>query len=311
MPTSGGGGHGGFGGGFHGGGFHGGGYRGPRGPRFGGFWFFGPRFYYGGGLLGWFFAPIILLVISLVLIAVILLSLAATIGQKTVDYSESAAEDYALEQYEQAFGGEKGYEDKILLAFFTYEDGLEYRYITMNGDHLTNRVYNMMLGDSRSALSKAMRANISSTSYETTLGRNLSGVVEDLTGSVGAETKIFTCSETTHADGKSYLRNDSGLTVNAEMVNAALADFTAQTGIEMVIVVDEAAEVFGYETPIPGIIALVFLLALVGISIYFIVRNAKAKKNGGNGQNGGSNGSGATFNGNPRTDSDPYGQDNW
>ena len=310
MPTSGGGGHGGFGGGFHGGGggFHSGGYhRGPRGPRFGGFWFFGPRFYYGSGCLGWFFAPIIALIVLVILMVAIIFSLVGSIGQKKVDYDETSAEDYALARYEEVFGNESGYEDKILLAFFTYEDHLEYRYITMNGDHLTTRVYNMLRGESGTALSRAMRSNISSISYETTLGRNLSGVVEDLAESIALETKVFTCSED-HAAGRSYLRNDSALEISEEMVNGALADFTERTGIEMVIVVDEAAEVFGYESPVPAIVALVFLLALAGVTIYFIVRNAKAKKNGGN--NNGTNG-GATFNGNPRTDNDPYGNDNW
>ena len=68
MPTSGGGGHGGFsGGGFGGGGgFRGGGYR--RGPRMGGFWLFGPRLYYGGGCLSWFFGPIIMLGVAVILI---------------------------------------------------------------------------------------------------------------------------------------------------------------------------------------------------------------------------------------------------
>lgn len=308
MPTSGGGGHGGFsGGGFGGGGgFRGGGYR--RGPRMGGFWLFGPRLYYGSGCLSWFFGPIIMLGVALILIVAILFSMVASIGQKKVAYSESRAEEYALKQYETEFGNERGYEDKILLAFFTYEDHIEYRYIAKIGDDLTNSVYRMMRGTSGSMLSQAINANVNSTGYETTLSRNLSGVVETLATRMEGS-NVFTCGET-HVDGASHLRNDSALQIKEEMVNSALADFTARTGIEMVIVVDEAVDVFGYQSALPGIVALVVLLGVAGVAIWFIVRNAKARKNGGN-RNDNGNGSGATFNGNPRTENDPYGKDNW
>lgn len=307
MPSPGGGGHGGFGGGgFGGGGFHGGGFRGGRGPRMGGFWFFGPRFYYGGGCLGWFLGPIIALIVVAILMIAILVSLVGSIGKKTVAYSENRFESYLYDVYDEEFSGKAGYEDKIVLAVLTYDDHVEYRYMAMVGDHLPNSVFTKLRGDGNTALVHAMNNNMEGSSgYENKLARNLEGVVTDLTSSIGAVT--FSCAET-HVTGTSRLRNDSALSIDETMVNTALAAFTETTGVEMVIVVDEAAEVFGYQTPIPGIIALVILLTVAGVIIYIIVRNRKAKKNGNDGNNNGGNG---TFNGNPRTDNNPYGNDNW
>ena len=309
MPSPGGGGHGGFGGGggFHGGGFGGGGFH--RGPRMGGFWMFGPRFYYGGGCLGWILGPIIMLIVLVALMIAIIISLIGSIGQKTVAYNEDTFENYLFDVYDQEFLGKDGYEDKIVLAVLTYDDHVEYRYMAMTGHHLPSEFYTATRGDRSSALTRAMNRNMEGSSgYENKLARNLEGVVNDLTSYLGEVT--FTCSET-HISGTSHLRNDSTLSISEELVNAALAQFTATTGAEMVIVVDEAAEVFGYQSPIGGIIALIVLLSISGFVIYLIVRNAKAKKRGNNGNNNGNNGSGTSFNGNPRTDSSSYDKDNW
>lgn len=311
MPTPGGSGHGGFGGGgggFHGGGFGGGGFH--RGPRMGGFWLFGPRFYYGGGCLSWILGPIILLIVLVALMVAILVSLISSIWNKPIAYSESAFENYLYDVYDQEFPSKEGYEDKIVLAVLTYDDHLEYRYLAMTGDHLPSKVYSVMRGDRNSALARAMSNNMAGSSgYENKLGRNLEGVVNDLTSAIGEVT--FTCSET-HISGTSHLRNDSALSISEELVNDALAQFTATTGVEMVIVVDEAAEVFGYRSPVAGIVALIVLLTISGFVIYLIVRNTKAKKRGNNGNNhGNNNGGGTSFNGNPRTDSGSYDRNNW
>ena len=269
---------------------------------------FGPRFYY-GGCLGWFLGPIIALIVLMVIMIAIVISLIGSIGQKTVAYSESAFETYLYGVYDEEFSGKDGYEDKIVLAVLTYDDHVEYRYMAMIGDHLPNKVYSAMRINGNTALVRAMKNNLEDSSgYENKLARDLEGVVNDLTSYLGEVT--FTCSET-HISGTSHLRNDSTLSISEELVNAALAQFTATTGVEMVIVVDEAAEVFGYQSPIGGIIALIVLLSISGFVIYLIVRNAKAKKRGNNGNNNGNNGSGTSFNGNPRTDSSSYDKDNW
>ena len=301
------------GGGFHGGGsfgggggFHGGGPRGPRGPRMGGYWFFGPRFYYGGGCLGWFLGPIIALIVTGILMIAILISLVGTIGQKKIAYNEETFQNYADEQYQVAFGKESAYEDKMLIVVLTYENHSEYDCIAWVGDHLNRQIRNMM-GDENTRFGRIVKSNINTADYSHSLGQNLADAVDDLNDAIqGLElSSSFSCNEV-HVEGVPYIVNQTDLSIS-ELLDASLTRFTEDTGIELVMVIEDAAEVFGYQTPTAGIIALVILLTISGILIYVIVRNRKAKKNGNNGNNNG----GGTFNGNPRTDNDPYGNDNW
>ena len=279
MPTSGGGGHGGFGGGgsFHSGGSHG--SRGGSNFHLNTFWFFAPHYYYRRGF-GVFVAPIISLVVIFALIGVLLLGTVNVVREKRVDYSEETAEQYALEQYEKAFGQESAYEDKILLVFFPYANHIDYDFIAMIGDDLTNTVYNSFRG-SRSELERAMHNYISSTDYESTLSRNLSSVVDEMASTISYYGNPFraSCRDTVHVEGDSYLLNKSGLELDKDMVNQSLAEFTGATGIEMVLLVEEAAEVFGYVSPMPLIVFSLFLLLVAGAIIFAVVRGVKARKN--------------------------------
>ncbi len=310
MPTSGGGGHGGFGGG---GSFHsssGGGYYGGRGPHFSAFWFFAPHYYYRGGI-GVLFAPVACLVIIFALIAVLLFAMTGV--RNSVAYSEESAEEYALKQYETVFANEAGYEDKVLLVFFTYENHVDYDYIAMVGDDLTNSVYNSLRGDDDSGLSRIMKRDISKIDYQTTLGRNLSSVVDDLNATIVSYGNPFraSCKDTVHVSGNSYLINQTELAIDQDMVDSSLVAFTEATGVEMVLLVEDAAEVFGYQSLVPIVIIILFLLFIAGAVIYAMVRGMKARKNHQN--NSGSNGgyqTGADFDGNPKTDSFNQG-DNW
>ena len=279
MPTSGGGGHGGFGGGgsFHSGGSHG--SRGGSNFHLNTFWFFAPHYYYRRGF-GVFVAPIISLVVIFALIGVLLLGTVNVVREKRVDYSEETAEQYALEQYEKAFGQESAYEDKILLVFFPYANHIDYDFIAMIGDDLTNTVYNSFRG-SRSELERAMHNYISSTDYESTLSRNLSSVVDEMASTISYYGNPFraSCRDTVHVEGDSYLLNKSGLELDKDMVNQSLVEFTGATGIEMVLLVEEAAEVFGYVSPMPLIVFSLFLLLVAGAIIFAVVRGVKARKN--------------------------------
>ncbi len=279
MPTSGGGGHGGFGGGgsFHSGGSHG--SRGGSNFHLNTFWFFAPTYYYRRGP-GVFVAPIIALIVVFALVGVLIFGAVNLAREKKVDYSEETAEQYALDEYEKAFKRESAYEDKILLVFFPYANHIDYDFIAMIGDDLTNTVYNEFRG-SRSALERAMKNYISSTDYESTLSRNLSSVVDEMKTTIANYGDPFrtSCRDTVHVEGDSYLRNESSLQIDKEMVDQSLADFTTATGIELVLVVEDAAVVFGYESPMPLIIFSLFLLAVAGAIIFAVARGVKARKN--------------------------------
>ena len=314
MPTAGGGG--GHGGGFSGGGFsgggHGGGFHGGRGFRGGSFFFFGPRF----GLFGLLSGPIFALAMVLIMMVVLGGMLVSSIGNKKIAYSSDVAFDYAMERYNEEFKKDSvGYEDKILLVFFTNDGYTEYDYYSMNGDHLTNAAYSLMRDDRSSALTYALERNISRTGYKDTLGRNLSCFVDDMAVEFSGISNPFTCEEDPHVNGSSQLVNRSELAISAELVNDSLKAFTEQTGIQFVIVVDDAAAVFGYERPTGLIFALIFLLVfatVVIVSMVGIVKNWKKSKQNKNGPGNPSGGytTGAQMDADQKNNDFPNG-DNW
>ena len=294
MPTSGGGGHGGFGGG---GSFHSGGSHGSRGGstfHLNTFWFFAPHYYYRRGP-GVFVAPIVSLIVVFALIVGLLFAAVGTVKNKQVDYSEETASGYALDQYKAVFKGEAGYEDKVLLVFFSYENHIDYDFIAMIGDDLSNSVFNSLRG-SYSALSRAMNQYISPADYRTTLGRDLSSVVDDLKETFSSFGNPFSsrCKDDVHVAGDSYLINQTDLEIKEDMVNATLTDFTAATEIEMVILVTDAASVFGYVSPAPILIFVFLLLIFAGTIVFAVVRGMKARKNHQSGNSSGTMSGGYT-----------------
>ncbi len=289
--SSGGGFHGG-GGGFSGGGFHGGGFGGGRPPRRGGFyggffpWFFGPRFYYGGGclggLIGWIIGPIIALIMVTVFAVLILVSMASSVGKKELQYDEQKIQTYADQCYQESFGrGTEGYEDHILIVLLTYDDNQQYDCIAWVGDDINSRI-NRMFGDETTAFGRAMTSSINSTDYTHSLGSNLEMAMDEMTDRVAALnlSSSFVCNET-HTKGTSHLDNRTAYDINETAVNRSLKSFTDETGIETVIVVAQAKDVFSYKSNTGSILALIVLVIIAGALIYALVRGIKAKKNGG------------------------------
>jgi hypothetical protein len=75
----------------------------------------------------------------------------------------------------------------------------------------------------------------------------------------------------------SHVTNRSNLSVSEETINNALAAFTAETDIPIVIVIDDMDDVF--EKRVAGYDVFTIILAVVisGAAIYFIVRAFKDK----------------------------------
>ena len=302
--SSGGGFHGG-GGGFGGGGFHGGGggFGGGFGGRpphrrfYGGWgfpWFFGPRFYYGGGCLGgiiaWIIGPIIALIMVTVIAVFVLISMASNVGKKELQYDEQKFEVYADQCYQEAFGkGTEGYEDHILIVLLTYEDNKQYDCIAWVGDDINSRI-NKMFGNQTTAFGRAMTSSINNTDYTYSLGSNLAMAVDQMSDKVTelGLSSSFYCDEK-HVKGTSHLDNRTAYTINETAVNRSLESFTEETGIETVIVVAQAKDVFSYRSNIGSILALIILVIIAGVLIYVLVKAIQAKKNGGNANQSGNN----------------------
>ncbi|MBR6680423.1 MAG: hypothetical protein IKL59_04100 [Clostridia bacterium] len=310
MPGPGGGsrGGGGFrGGGFGGGGSFGGGGRGfggggrgfgggphHHGPHFGGGWFFGPGLFFGaggclGGLMGLLLAPILLIILAGVMIFSVFgsaFNLATTGGE--IAYDENVFQDYADSQYAAEFGATDDYEDNLLIVFAVEDDEYyDYAYIAWCGDHLDTRI-NEMFGSNGSRLGTAVSASaINSNSYKYSLDSGIASVVTRMQGHISALglDSSFNCG-TESVEYDSHLTNKTELDLTESTVNKALEDFTAATGIPIVVVVDDIDDIFPKTVTAGDIFSLVIAVGLIIVAIVLIVKAVKKKNSGGPNNNG-------------------------
>lgn len=293
-----GGGSSGFGGGGRGFGGGGRGFGGPHyhRPHYGG-WFFGPRYYGGGGclggLMGLMLAPIILIMLAVIMIFSIFgsaFNLVTTGGELT--YDENVFQDYADSQYAAEFGMTKDYEDNLLIVFAVEDNEYyQYAYIAWCGDHIDTRISNMF-GSNGTKLGNAISSSaINSNSYKYSLDSGIASVINTMQGHIAALgiNSSFTC-KTESVDYDSHLTNKTELDLTEETVNAALEEFTAATGIPIVVVVDDIDDIFPKTISASDIFSLIIAVALIVVAIVLIVKAVKKKNSGGNDGNGGSGG---------------------
>lgn len=298
MPGPGGGAHGGGGsrgGGFGGGPRGGGGFGGPHrggfgGPRYhrgfrGGFY---RRGFYGGGgclgsLMGMILMPVILILLSVVLLFSSVGNAFSVISQGgVITYDEEKFQDYADAQYATEFGNSTAYEDNILIVFLTDEEHYDYYYIAWVGDHIATDI-NLMFGNNQTALGRSIAASVNTSSYKYSLDSNLAQVVEQMKNSIADKSiDSFTCSEN-HIQVESHLTNKTDIELTAATVNTALQSFTDETGIPMVIVVEDMEDVFGKEIPANTIFTAIVAVALMILAVYLIIRGVRKRKENGEG----------------------------
>ena len=228
--------------------------------------------------MGMLLAPIIILVLA---VAVFFSSIGTAIAAATqggvVQYDEEKFQDFADAQYAAEFSGKGAYEDYVLLVMLTDEEYYDYAYIAWVGDHIDSDIHRKF--DSQGALGTAIHSNVHVDNYKYSLDSDLARVVEQMEQQITdlGLSSSHKCEED-HSKATSHLTNMSDLQLTQETVDTALKDFTEATGIPMVIVVEDAEDVFGRTIPSESIFALIFAAILVGVAIYMIVRAMKAKK---------------------------------
>ena len=261
----------------HGGGFYGGG------------WHHRPRYYGGGGGCFGGMCSLILVPIILIFFAVSILfssirgTLTITSEGGVTSYDENIFQDYADAQYNAEFGRSTAYEDNILLVFLTEdEEYYDYCYIAWVGDHIATDI-NYMFGNESTELGQAISDSVNVTSYKYSLDSNLAQVIktmEERIVSLGLASS-FTCGED-HAQMKSHLTNKTSLNLTEDTVNAALQSFTDATGIPIVIVVDDIADVFKTDMPVRStstvsVFTVVIAVALIVLAVWLIARSIRKR----------------------------------
>ena len=285
MPGPGGGGGGGRAGGGFGGGFGGGGYSGGGGyNRGGGFGFF-PMFYGGGclgGMLSFFMFPIILLLVgAIILFALVGGALSTLISGGNIVYSENKISDYADMQYSEIYGSYPAYEDNIVIVIATEsEEYWDYAYMPWVGDHLSNQMYNKMA--STGALGYALSESINDRSYKYSLDTDLARAIEYLTEEVKG-LPSYKCNEASSGAPSLFINKTEDISMTAEPVEAALAEFTRETGIPISIVVDDAKDIFGKTFTGSDIIGIIIAVGLIVFAVVWIIRKYKENNGGGGG----------------------------
>ena len=297
MPgPAGGGGGGGFGGGSRGGGGgFGGGFGGGHHHHhyhrpYGGFFFFPwRRPYYGygggclGGIVGLFLLPIFILIFAGIFIVAAIVDLVATIANGgVVQYNERAFGEYADQQYKAEFSAySETYEDNLLIVFTTTEDADGYYTIAWPGDNISNQI-NLMFGKD-GAYGTSIRKNVNTKDYKYALDKNLSMVIDEMASQASRYESFIEKTDGERAPSK-VINRDEDLDFTVTTVQKSLDNFTEETGIPIVLIVDDEEDVFGKTFPVGTVVLGVIGLAFATFAIVWIVKSVKAKKNGPSGR---------------------------
>ena len=249
-------------------------------PYFYGRWYPRRRYYYGGGgclggLIGALMAPIIILVFVGVFASLMFGSVVTDIQRGgSVVYDEATFQDYADMRYAEEFGESTAYEDNMLLVFLVNEQADEYYTIAWCGYNINSRITDMF-GNEYTDYGQAVQSSIPAY-YEHSLSQNLASVVDKMAGRIerlGLSTSFIETDDHTSMTA-SHLVNHSRLSLSEQTIERALRDFTKQTDIPIVIVVDDVENVF-QKSMGGSLLPLLVMLIFVGIAIFMIVTAIK------------------------------------
>lgn len=298
-------------GGSHGGSFggshNGGSFGGHHGGHFGGHHHHGPHFwgprrrtvFYGGGFGGGCFS-IVFIFIFIIFTALFFLMPQNTVIDFTNGitiqedmYDEATMQDYANDKYMRYFGSSSALEDNILLVFLTNEACDGYYTIAWVGDNIADDI-NYMFGE-YTEYGDALYNNVDEY-FAYSLDSDLADVIETMTNHItdlGLSSSFYWESDRSNLADSKFV-NMTSMDLTTEIVHRAITDFTAKTGIPMVIVVDSAEKVFGavtttdntvtVEPAVPKInttliitIAVIVVFFAVAVGVYIWTNKSKSK----------------------------------
>ena len=233
--------------------------------------------------MGMMLMPVIILLIALTLIVNVIGSVGSSISNVAsggqILYDEPQMENYANKQYAAEFKNAKDYEDNILIVFLADESYEGYYTIAWVGDNIANDI-NYMFGNEYTEFGREMTGNINSY-FEYSLSKNLASVIDGMTDEVVnlGLSSSFIRDNGSPAGYQSHVTNHSSLSVNAETLNRALQDFTKETDIPIVIVIDDIDNVFDRTINGNDIFTIIFAVVMAGVAIYLLVRAFRNKDN--------------------------------
>lgn len=193
-------------------------------------------------MIGAAFAPIILVLFLVIFALSMCQGNVQTLPENS--YNEEAFQDYADDQYALHFSSSGAYEDNLLIVVLTEENHSDFYYIAWVGDHIAPSI-NQLMGNNSTLLGQTMNSSINESNYKYSLDSNLADVMQTMTKAV-TELELessFTCTEDRGAATAKFV-NSTELSMTESTVEAALQGFVDATGIPLVLVVEDAADVF-------------------------------------------------------------------
>ena len=195
-------------------------------------------------------------------------------------YNEYQLQDYADSQYAAEFGSTEDYEDNLLIVFLVEdEEYYDYTFIAWVGDHVNPKI-NDMFGSNQTKFGRAIQNSaINSTTYKYSLDSGIASVMTTMQGHVSALDldSSYTCKNNEH-NYKSHLTNKTSLDLTESTVNSALEEFTAKTGIPVVVVVEDIEDVFPKEIGFMDMVIVIISIGMIIGAIVLIVKAVKASK---------------------------------
>ena len=138
-----------------------------------------------------------------------------------------------------------------------------------------------MFGGSQSDFARMMLSTVNGEYYKHSLDKDLERLtvkLGDRITSLGLESSFDDETSYNRQMPDSKLYNHSTLSMDEALVNEALAEFTTATGIPTAIVVDEMEDALGKKILMKDIILIVMFLAILGVTVFMIVKAVKEKK---------------------------------
>ena len=236
-------------------------------------------------------APIIiLLMVAMLAVGFLGEAMANIRNGGSIVYDEETFQDYANAHYYREFENSTSIDANMMFFILTSENYDGFYMIAWGGDDIRYEV-NEMFGNEDTEFGETALSTINTEMYKYSLDTDIAALAVKMANKVAA--KEFSSNlneEKTPSSGvTSHLVNASNVKLTEETVNDGLEYFEDKTDIPLVVVVDEAEEVFGITSPSSSDYILVAIFAgLIVLAIVLTVKAVKARKERRDGDGGSS-----------------------
>lgn len=225
--------------------------------------------------------PIILILFFTVFLVMSIVDTVDVVSQGgIIQYDESTFQDYTQSAYYSNFTDVETQEDGILIVVLAYEDYQEVAYIAWPGDNIENNINNAF--STGSYFGSYFDSTVNIDNYKYSISKDLSKVIDymsDRVVSYGNESSFIVDHDMTNAPKSVAINKSKLVDLNEQTLSVSLERFTEETGIPIILLVDDAEAVFGKTIPSSNIVVLVFAsIAIIACVVFMIVKIRQRRK---------------------------------